>query len=119
MPLVYIHHRTDGEYPKIAAKLARLLPAVVAANLSMHEDQSQDWFEVDPKTVRTMLMPASPHDVNPFDIGIIIWAHNFPARIATGMRRESRIRESVKGFVAGKATGFVTLNLIHMEVGTF
>ena len=119
MPLVYIHHRTDGNYPKIATKLARELPTVIATSLSFESNQHSEDCLVDPKTIRTMLMPASPQDVNPFDIGLIIWAHNFPERVGTAQRREAAIRDEVRMSVAGKATGFVTLNLIHMEVGTF
>ena len=119
MPLVYIHHRSDGRYPKIAAGLAQTLPGTVALNLSMDAGQSEEVVSVNPKTIRTMLMPANPQDVNPFDIGIVIWAHNFPGRVATARLREESIRSAVKSYVAGNAAGFVTLNLIHMEVGTF
>ena len=65
-------------------------------SLSTEAGQSEDMVSVSPDTIRTMLIPASPLDVNPFDIGVVIWAHNFSWRVTTALIREESIRSTVK-----------------------
>ncbi len=109
MPIVLIQYKNGRGLNKIAEKLAKELPALIAPRLSVPPDGllTSDDIEV-------WCTEGSPADVNTKDLEIIVWAHDYPERKANLEESKDVIVNGVRAFLADydrNVTGFVWILL--------
>lgn len=78
MPLVTLSYNSDRVLPVMARQLARTLPKLVAEVFSIEGDQVA---QLAPSEVEVWVRKYSPLDVNTTDLGIIVRANSYPARL--------------------------------------
>lgn len=78
MPLVLVKHARLGMHPRAVADIAQALPALVAEALTVEEADGQ----LAPEDIEVWVLPENPCDVNPYHLGIVIFAQEYPSRRA-------------------------------------
>jgi hypothetical protein len=107
MPLVALQYKRKSIRDKMLGKLARALPTIVAGALDIPENRNA---RLTPAEIEVWVMESGKHDVNVKDIEIIIWAHDYPERLANLEARKETILDGVRTFLAANnqsLSGFV------------
>lgn len=78
MPLVLFKHAYLGAHPRAVADIAQALPSLVAEALTVEEADGQ----LAPEDIEVWVLPENPGDVNPYHLGIVIFAQEYPSRRA-------------------------------------
>lgn len=116
MPLVQLSYKGDRELGPIAKQLAGELPELVARTLSV-PDNEKARLEAD--DIEVHVRQTTSFDVNTKDLEIIIWANEYPERLANLDFRKEVILHGVREFLRDydrNLTGFVW---VLLQPGSF
>lgn len=121
MPLSLIQHKSGHRLNTLAEKLAQQLPRIVASALTLPDRKELDGL-VNPEDIIVRCVEGRSADVNTKDLEIIIWAHDFPERLANLEERKDQILQGVRDFLREhdqNVSGFVWILLQPTAFGTF
>lgn len=113
MPLVVLCKNPEVINEEIAKKIAQQLPMIVAEALDVPENPDGRLTKDD---IEVWVQDASKLDVNSKDLSIIIWANNYPERMANLDERRAKVAKSVRQMKPTNATGFIW---ILLQPGSF
>lgn len=97
MPLRLLTHKAGRVNSDMLGKLAQTLPSIVASALHVEENPDAH-LSADHIAVR--VQESGPFDVNVVDLSIIVWAHDYPERLANRDERRQKIVDEVHEFLA-------------------
>ena len=96
-------------------ELVKVLPHIIAEALDAPEDQGN---RLTPERIELKVEEGNPLDQNCKDIHLVVWGHNYPARLANQDVRVNAIRGAIRVFFSDydySVSWSVHLNLCSME----
>ena len=119
MPLVVVKHKAGRMLDDMLADLADALTEIVADALHTPENKGG---ELSPNDIEVWVQESGKHDIDTKDLEIIIWANEYPNRLANLVDRKDRIVRAMRKFLADydrNLSGFVWVLLQPAAYGEF
>lgn len=96
MPLALLQYKSGRGLEDLAKALSTALPSIVAPALDVKENKRA---RVQPEHVEVWVANSHPHDRNIRDLAIIVWANEYPERLANLDERRQQIQQAVRIFL--------------------
>ncbi|MEW6617375.1 MAG: hypothetical protein AB1333_03065 [Patescibacteria group bacterium] len=120
MPLVLVQYKQLAFLEEVVEKLSKALPKIVAPNLNLSEYERLAGGVL-PEDIIVRCTKGGKMDTNEKDIGIIIFAHDFPERKENLEERKDAIIKGIHEFLATNyernVSGFVWILLAPSAFG--
>jgi len=115
MPFATLRYRPGCMPNKSLEKLVKVLTHIIAEALDAPKDQGN---RLTPERIELKVEEGNPLDQNCKDIHLVVWGHNYPARLANQDVRVNAIRGAIRVFFSDydySVSWSVHLNLCSME----
>ena len=93
MPLVLVSHRSGVLDPTTLVRISRSLQVIVAGALNVEENKQARLF---PEDIEVRVQESSVFDQNHKDLEIVVFANQYPERLANLDERTQKIKDELR-----------------------